>query len=92
VGQVDRQRRLATVARLAELRAAGSLTTEHVRLAAVGHGVDERTVWRWLDRSEQSRPPRPERYQLTQADREAYAHFRGNVTGGPRHRSDPGDR
>jgi putative transposase len=80
VGQVDAQRRRTTVVRLAELRAAGSLTTEHVRLAAAGHGVDERTVWRWLGRDEQSRPSRPEWYQLTPADREAYAHFRGNVT------------
>jgi putative transposase len=80
VGQVDRQHRLATVARLAELRAAGSLTTAQVRLAASGHGVEERTVWRWLDRGEAgSRPARSDRYQLSETDREAYAHFRGNV-------------
>lgn len=80
VGQVDAQRRRATVARLADLREAGSLTPAHVRLAAAGHGVDERTVRRWLARADQTRPPRPEWHQLEPADREAYAYFRGNVT------------
>jgi putative transposase len=80
VGQVDSEQRAATVARLVHLREAGSLTTEHIRLAAAGHGVDERTVRRWLARSDQCRPTRPEWYQLSPADREAYAYFRGNVT------------
>ena len=87
MGQVDSQLRRAAVARLAGLRAAGSLTTEHVRLAAKGLGVDERTVWRWLARDGQDRPQRPELYQLSQADREAYAHFRGSVTAVARARS-----
>jgi putative transposase len=80
VGQVDVQRRRATVARLLELREAGSLMPEHVRLAGAGHGVDERTVRRWLARADQRRPTRPEWYQLAQPDREAYAYFLGNVT------------
>lgn len=80
MGQVEPERRAATLARLAELREAGTLTTAHVRLAASGHGVGERTVWRWLDRGEQTRPRRPERYELSDTDREAYAYFRGNVT------------
>jgi hypothetical protein len=79
VGQVDAQRRRATVARLVELREAGTLTAQHVRLAASGHGVDERTVRRWLARAEQDRPVRPDRYRLSEADREAYAFYRGNV-------------
>lgn len=66
--------------RLAELREAGSLTAEHIRLAATGHGVDERTVRRWLARADQARASRPEWYRLEQVDREAYAYFRGNVT------------
>ncbi len=79
MGQVDPQRRRATVARLVELREAGTLTGEHLRLAAAGHGVDERTVRRWLARTDQARPVRPERYHLSEVDREAYAFFRGNV-------------
>ena len=50
-----------------------------MRLAAAGHGVDERTVRRWLARADQDRPVRPERYRLSEVDREAYAFFRGNV-------------
>jgi putative transposase len=65
--------------RLVELRDAGTLTAEHVRLAASGHGVDERTVRRWLARTEQARPTRPELYRLTETDRAAYAYYRGNV-------------
>ena len=75
MGQVDSERRAATVARLVHLREAGSLTAEHVRLAAAGLGVDERTVRRWLARVDQSRPTRPEWYQLSRADQEAYAYL-----------------
>jgi putative transposase len=80
VGQIGSEQRAATVARLAQLRETGALSTEHIRLAAAGHGVDERTVRRWLARADQTRAVRPEWYQLLPADREAYAHFRGNVT------------
>ncbi|MFD1935524.1 hypothetical protein ACFSKW_29040 [Nonomuraea mangrovi] len=83
---VDRERRAATVTRLIALRTAGTLTTEHVRLAARGLKVTERTIWRWLD--EQSRtPPQQARtgqpgcraYALTPIDREAFVYLRGNV-------------
>ncbi|MDG4785211.1 Mu transposase C-terminal domain-containing protein [Micromonospora sp. WMMD1102] len=78
--QVAEEQRAATVARLVQLRDAGELTVAHVRLAAAGHGVDERTVRRWLARGQrQTRPVRPERYALSEADREAFAYFRGNV-------------
>lgn len=78
---VDPEQRAATVARLVQLREAGALTAAHVRLAAAGHGVDERTVWRWLGRGpSQGRPGRPERHELSDTDREAFAYFRGNVT------------
>ena len=81
VGQVDPEQRAATVARLQQLRETGALSAAHVRLAAAGHGVGERTVWRWLARGEaQGRPARPERHELTDTDREAFAYFRGNVT------------
>jgi len=73
----DLERRQAAVERLGHLRAAGQLTAAHVRLAASGLGVTERSVWRWL------RPPGAPagrgRYQLSEADREAYARYRGNV-------------
>lgn len=73
---VDPERRRAAVDRLLALRAAGTLSTAHVRLAADGLGVVERTVWRWLG-------PEPEpasaRYELTAADREAFAYYRGNI-------------
>jgi putative transposase len=78
--QVPAQQRAATVARLLQLRAAGTLTGEHVRLAAAGHGVDARTVRRWLQLGDQQqRAARPEWHRLSDTDREAYAYFRGNV-------------
>ncbi|MFE0156031.1 hypothetical protein ACFWY5_53475 [Nonomuraea sp. NPDC059007] len=43
---VDRERRSATVTRLTALHTDGTLTTEHVRLAARGLKVTERTIWR----------------------------------------------
>ena len=46
--RVDPEQRAATVARLMALRAAGTLTTAHARIAAQGLGVELRTVWRWL--------------------------------------------
>lgn len=57
--QVHPEQRQPTVQRLNELRMAGALTTEHVRLAEAGHGVDERSVWRWLGRGDgRARPVR----------------------------------
>ncbi len=72
----------AAVGRLRELRAAGALTTAHVRLAAAGLGVTERTVWRRI--SVGSAGDQPGRrgmapYRLSDADQEALACFRGNV-------------
>ncbi|MDX3458698.1 ATP-binding protein [Streptomyces sp. ME02-8801-2C] len=42
------------VGRLLELEAAGALTTAHVRAGAQVGGVNVRTVWRWLELSEQA--------------------------------------
>ncbi|GLW35199.1 hypothetical protein Areg01_81350 [Actinoplanes regularis] len=79
--QVDPERRRATVARLTALRVAGTLTPEHVRLAATGLGVTARSVRRWLEptAAAEPRPAGPAGYQLTAADREAFAYFRGNI-------------
>ena len=76
--RVDPEQRAAAVARLTALRQAGTLTAAHVRMAASGLQVDERTVWRWLGMSGPGRTG-PARYALTAADREAFAYFRGNI-------------
>ena len=79
--RADPERRRAAVERLGQLREAGELTAAHVRLAASGLGVRERTVWRWL-RLAAGRPGGPAgrgAYQLSEADREAYARYRGNM-------------
>lgn len=78
--RVDREQRQATVARLAQLRADGTLTAEHVRLAASGLGVSERTVRRWLesDAGEPARPG-PAPYRLSDTDMAAYQHYRGSI-------------
>jgi putative transposase len=82
VGRVDVERRRSTVDRLLALRTAGGLTSEHVRLAAGGVGVSERTVWRWIDAVPDEAEPGPRPlvgYELSDTDREAFACFRGNV-------------
>jgi putative transposase len=87
--QADPERRRAAVERLGQLREAGELTTGHVVLAASGLGVRERTVWRWL-RPAAGQPGAPAgraSYQLSEADREAYARYRGNVAAVHRARS-----
>src|SRR6266545_1744871 len=77
--RVDPERRAAAAGRLGELRDAGQLTAGHVRLAAAGLGVSERTVWRWLGIGEEGKPTGPQEYRLSAADLEAFAWFRGNV-------------
>jgi putative transposase len=83
----DPERRRAAVERLG--REVGELTTGHVRLVASGLGVKKRTVWRWLSLaiSQPGTPDRRVRYQLSEADREAYARYRGNVAAVHRARS-----
>jgi putative transposase len=77
---VDAQVKALLVARLREQRAAGALTSAEVRRAAAGVGVAERTVWGWLatDPAGLARRPRA-RYEVTEADRDAYAQWHGNV-------------
>lgn len=79
--RVNRERRAAAVDRLAALRAAGSLSSVHVRLAAEGCGVSEQTVRRWMQPEAEGGPRRTGvlEYRLREADREAFAHFRGNI-------------
>ncbi|MGV9383512.1 hypothetical protein ACWDRB_47400 [Nonomuraea sp. NPDC003707] len=59
------------------------MTSGHVRLAASGLGVDERTVWRWISQDGPgARAARPGKqpYQLSETDREAFAYYRGNIS------------
>ena len=80
--QVDPQVRAALVARLLALRGGGESLSLEVRRAAAGLGVSDRTVWRWLGRGEdddaQQRRRRP-RYEITDADRQDYADWSGNI-------------
>jgi putative transposase len=87
--RADPERRRAAVERLSQLREAGELTAAHVRLAASGLGVRERTVWRWLSLAagQPGAPAGRVPYQLSEADREAYARYRGNVAAVHRARS-----
>lgn len=92
--RLDPQVKAVLVARLRERRAAGELTSAQVRQAAAEVGVGERTLWGWLaaDPAQLSGRPRA-RYEITEADRDAYAKRNGNVaavhrelhagTGGP---------
>ena len=73
---VNLETKAALIARLEALRKDGGLTAGHVGLAADSLGVSERTVWRWLGAPE-SAPRRS--FTLSAADREAFAHFCGNI-------------
>ena len=60
-----------------------------MRMAASGLGVRERTVWRWLSPAAGRPDTSTDRAlcQLSEADREAYARYRGNVAAVHRARS-----
>ena len=75
---VDPQLKRLLVARLREQRTKGELTSAHVREAAAALGIGERTLWRWLGTETLSRRLRA-RYEVTEADRDAYWAWRGNV-------------
>jgi putative transposase len=84
VKHLDPQLRALVVARLRDKRAEGRLTSGDVRVAASALSVGERTLWRWL--AEANAAPEvvtarssPRRYVLTEADRDAYLDWRGNV-------------
>lgn len=77
---VDAQVKALLVARLQEQRTVGTLTRAAVRRAAVGVGVAERTVWGWLAVEPGALVRRPRaRYEITEADRDAFAQWHGNV-------------
>lgn len=74
--------RPAGVAQLLRLRAAGELTTAHVRLVAEAVGVHIRTVWTWLGQAEETgSPEKPERrrFRVTEEIIEVLADYQGNV-------------
>ena len=63
-------------------RRAGRLTGSDVRAAAEALAVSDRTVWRWLTREvDEAGGQRALRgcYELTEADRDGYADWNGNV-------------
>ncbi len=55
-----------------------TVTSADVRAAATALVVTERTVWRWVNDPAPDRTPRA-RYELTEADRNDYADWTGNV-------------
>lgn len=82
------QMRGAAVGRLLELRDAGRLTSEHVRVAAGALGMSERTVWRWLaepvpasgaGRLPGARQTSADRFVVSAEVRALLALWRGNV-------------
>jgi len=81
VARVDPEVKALLVSRLRERRASGELGSADVAAAAIDLGVGERTVWRWLATREPRAPRRrrQDRYEITEADRDAYATWRGNV-------------
>lgn len=85
---VSREVRDLVVARLTALRTEGHLTSQRVRLAAAAAGVGESTLWRWLAQSAPADGRR--RYELTDADRDALADWRGNTTAAWRARREAG--
>lgn len=78
VKQVDPAVRASVVARLRDKRATGESISADVRRAAAGLLVGESTVWRWLASDDDSLAGR-KRYELTEADREGYLDWCGNV-------------
>jgi putative transposase len=65
--------------RLRALRVAGELRTAEVRAAARETGLSERTLWRWLARTDAARQRGRPAYRLSQFDRDAYAAAHGNA-------------
>ena len=80
-GEAHRSRGAGGVGgRLLERRAAGELRSADVRAAAASLGIGERTLWGWLSAgAEAPRRKARARYEITQADRDGYAKWRGNV-------------
>ncbi|MFJ4884094.1 transposase [Streptomyces sp. NPDC088731] len=70
------------MAQLLRLRAAGELTTAHVRLVADTVGVHKRTVWTWLAHAEgtgSAEKPERRRFRVTEEIIDVLADYQGNV-------------
>lgn len=78
VKRVDSAVRATVVARLRGERAEGAAISADVRRVSVALSVGERTVWRWLGAAEDASRARSG-YQLSEADRDAYLDWCGNV-------------
>ena len=86
--QVGAETRATVVARLRAKRDAGASISADVRRAAAGLMVAQSTVWRWLAAdaagsvtpAEAREGRRRARYALTEADRDGYADWTGNVS------------
>lgn len=85
VRQVDPEVRAAVVARLMQKRAIGGSITSEVRRAADGLLVAPSTVWRWLA-TDSGGGRKRKRYEITEADRDAYVDRRGNIAAAHRDR------
>jgi len=92
VKHIDAEVRAVLVSRLLERRAAGELRSADVRAAAASVGISERTLWGWLSTgNEAPRRKARARYEITQADRDGYAKWRGNVAAWHRERLASGE-
>lgn len=93
VKHIDPAVRAVLVGRLRQRRAAGELRSADVRAAAASLGIGERTLWGWLnDGAEAVRRKARVRYEITQADRDGYAKWRGNVAALHRERLASGEQ
>lgn len=80
--RIDPQVKAVLVERLRRQRAEGQVSSGDVRAVAVALEVSERTVWRWLTGPDVAAVGTERaRYELTEADRDEYADWRGNIKG-----------
>lgn len=86
---LDPQLKRLLVERLREERAVGGLTSARVRETASAMGVTERAVWKWLASGTPGSGSRGG-YEITDADRDAYWAWRGNVAAVRRERVSAG--
>jgi putative transposase len=87
--QMSTEIREGAVAGLIDLRRRGLLSTVQVAAVADGLGVEERTVWRWLQTAtveERAGRKGRERFDLTEADVADLAYHFGNVAAWHRER------
>lgn len=77
---IDTATRAVVVARLREKRDSGASINADVRRTAAALLVADSTVWRWLATDDDPAPRQSRaRYELTDADRDDYLDWRGNV-------------